>query len=262
MDEKHYTKAAISTQSAKADSDFIAVASTGVVDRHGEVVSPEGWDLKNFKADPVLLWAHDHQEMAVGQAKKVWIEGTGKSAKLMIEGFIHEATEKARALKYLVKEGIIKTMSVGFKPLDMDDNVYTKQELLEVSFVNVPANQQAQITALKSLRGAGFKDETIDGLGIPVGLLDQVEKLQKDVEDIQHAMKTVVKAQPSSVNPHQGRTDRVKRDRISMLKVIARAADKLAEADRKGLPKKHKTDLTKVIKRTTDIIIVAEKREL
>src|SRR3990167_7563446 len=41
----------------------VAVASTSVVDRHGESINQEGWDLKSFKANPVMLWAHDHREI-------------------------------------------------------------------------------------------------------------------------------------------------------------------------------------------------------
>ena len=43
----------------------------------------------------------------------------------------------------MVKEGIINTVSVGFLPLERDGNTFTKQELLEISFVNVPANPEA-----------------------------------------------------------------------------------------------------------------------
>jgi len=38
----------------KEDGTLIAVASSSVEDRHGEKVLVDGWDLKNFKANPVL----------------------------------------------------------------------------------------------------------------------------------------------------------------------------------------------------------------
>lgn len=251
---KIYTKATI--EKAEAD-DFIAVASTAAEDRHGEVVSVEGWDLKSFKKNPVLLWAHDHTEMAVGVATKVWVEGTGKAAKLMIKGKIHDATEKARALKQLVKDEVIKTMSVGFRPLEMDGNTFTKQELLEVSFVNVPANQQAIISAYKSLKESGFESEVIEDLGIPVGILDTLESVQKDVRELKE---TLVKVPPTT-DP-VGRSTSVIRQRLSMNKVIARATDKLLEGEKKGLPKSNRTDLAKVIKRANDRLIVSQKEQI
>lgn len=254
MQEKLYTKATISKSS---DEDFVAVASTAIKDRHGEVVSVEGWDLKNFKANPVLLWAHDHYEPAIGTASKVWIEGTGKKAALMIRGKFHEYTERARAVKQMVQEGIIKTMSVGFKPIDMDDNTYTKQELLEVSFVNVPANPQAQISAIKSLREAGIQDKTIAELGIPIAVYDRMTELEKNVNSLEEQFKTVVKAQVP-VNP-QGRYSRILRDRQQQAKIIAKAADKLLK---ENPPQPKRVRLIKIMKRSSEMIIVSHKEQI
>lgn len=56
------------------------------------------------------------------------------------------STEKAQMLRQLYDEGIIKTVSVGFIPKERDTNdqkVITKAELLEVSFVPIPANPNA-----------------------------------------------------------------------------------------------------------------------
>lgn len=256
MEEKLYTKAVL-TRSSKQDTDFIAVASTAVEDRHGEIVSVDGWETKNFKDNPILLWAHNHSEIGVGQAKKFWIEGTGKKAKFMIEGFIHEATDTARALKYLVKEGIIRTMSVGFKPIDMDGSTYTKQELLEVSFVNVPANPQAQISAIKGLRSAGFKDKTITELGIPVAIIDKIEDLEKQVNELQTAVKAYSREIPS-VNPHGRR--RIQIERASMHKVIARAADKLLQAEKQNAPV-DRVPLLRAVKRANELLVVSQRKQ-
>lgn len=254
MDTKLYTKA---TLSKADDADFVAVASTAIEDRHGEKVSVEGWDIKNFKANPVLLWAHDHYEPAVGTASKIWIEGSGKKAALMIKGKFHEYTDRAKAIKQMVADGIIKTMSVGFKPIDMDENTYTKQELLEVSFVNVPANPQAQISAIKSLRDAGFKDKTIADLGIPVAVYDQLESLTRSVDELKEQIKPGVKAQVP-VNP-QGRYSRSLRDRQQKAKIIAKAADKLLK---ENLPQEKRVRLIKVMKRSSEMIIVSQKEQL
>lgn len=253
--EKRYTKAVITRASKDQESDFIAIASTAVEDRHGEVVSVDGWDLKAFKENPILLWAHQHDEIGIGQAKKFWVEGSGKKAKLMIEGFIHEATEKSRALKYLVKEGIIKTVSVGFKPIEMEGNTYTKQELLEVSLVNVPANSQAMVSAVKGLREAGFKDETINEVGIPTAVLDELASIRKDIDKLKTVVKTHTPVAP------QGRSSHVIRHRQAMVKVIARASDKLLEG-KATLPQREKTELVKVIKKASERLSTSHKEQI
>lgn len=243
-----------------SDADFVAVASTGTEDRHGEIVSVDGWDLKAFKANPVLLWAHDHNEPAVGVATKTWVDKTGKNPALMIKGKFHEYTDKARAIKQMVEDGIIKTMSVGFRPTEMDGNTYTKQELLEVSFVNVPANSQAQISAIKSLREAGFQDEVIEGVGLPVSLIDRLDTLEKSVESL---TKTVVKAPTkSTVNP-RGRASDVLKERQRNVKIILRASDKLLSGKKSAtLPRQEQVRLIKIVKRAGEKIASSQKEQL
>lgn len=132
-----------------------AIASTDSVDRMGEVINQDGWDLGNFKNNPVLLWAHDDRIPRIGTAKNLRIDkANGKSA-LMFEPVFNEATELSRAIKQIFEtDG--GTFSVGFMPLEMDGNTYTKAELLEISAVNVPANQDAMMLAYRSLRQRGI----------------------------------------------------------------------------------------------------------
>ena len=36
------------------------IASTSDIDRDDEVIEVTGWDLKNFKKNPVIMWAHNY----------------------------------------------------------------------------------------------------------------------------------------------------------------------------------------------------------
>ncbi len=241
-----------------ADGTFRAIASTNAVDRHGEIVDNNGWDFKAFKKNPVILWAHDHTEPAIGVAKKVFVDGVGKKAKLMLDVALHDLTPKAAAIKALVEAGIINSLSVGFKPIESPDGVtFTKNELLEVSMVNVPANGEAMIMAYKSLKDAGVDSDVMKEVGISGNLevLDMVIAQGKDIDNL----KEMAKAQP--VKPPE-KTETVEtRQRLSSLKVIARASDKLLESHKKQEPIDNKV-LLKVIKRATQKLIVAEKEQL
>lgn len=157
--KKLFTKAVI-TEKDVENGTFTAVASTGRVDRQGEIVSPEGWDLEQFKKNPVLLWSHDHTKPAIGKATKIWIEGIGSQAKLMFQGFWQTVTKEGQEAAELVALGILNSFSVGFLPEDMVGNKYTKQELLEISLVNVPANPEAIMLAYKALKENGMSDDT------------------------------------------------------------------------------------------------------
>ena len=53
------------------------VVSTDEVDRHGDVVSVNGWRLQSYGRNPVFLWAHDYTQPAIGRAVNMWREEHG-----------------------------------------------------------------------------------------------------------------------------------------------------------------------------------------
>ncbi len=162
--EKLIIKASIEP---KKEGTFRVVASTGEVDRMGDKINPEGWVIANYKKNPVMLWGHNPSLPPVARAEKVWIEG----GKLMIEGS-WAPTPFAQELRVLEENGFLNTVSVGFMPLAFDDKVegkyrrmtekelksiyeqdgiiFEKQELLEVSWVCVPALPTALVEARKN----------------------------------------------------------------------------------------------------------------
>lgn len=254
--DKLYLKAQVES----TDKGMLAIASTSVEDRHGEVVAVDGWDLKNFKKNPLLLWSHDHHEPAIGLAKNVKIEGTGKKAKLVFEPVFHEVTEKARAIKKLFEEKILNSFSVGFKPIEAEGNEYLKQELLEISAVNVPANPEARIMAYKALDTAGINQKIIKELGLEEEKTVSAEEIEAIRERIEEVAKTVEYAVKGlkHLNPH-GSKKEATQARLSLAKVAAKAADKLLE-ERKLEPQQ--VSYVKVIKRVSEKLIVDQKQEL
>lgn len=187
--ERRYVKAFYDTKAK------IAVASTDVEDRHGETIDQTGWDLKNFKNNDVMLWAHNHEKISVGNCRNCRIDKSEGKPRLIFEPDFHDVTEDARALKILYEQGRLKTFSVGFLPTEFDGNRYTKQELLEISAVNVPANPDAMMLAYKSLKKAGIKKDTarevlgMQDLPLPKSKLFKSTKGaiqdEMDVEDMQ-----------------------------------------------------------------------------
>jgi HK97 family phage prohead protease len=125
------------------------VASTATLDRDGEVIDVDGWDLSNFKKNPVIMWAHDYRNPPVGRATKIW-KHDGK-LKNTVEFPPEGDYEFADIVERLVDQGYLKTESVGFIPRKWEDGdgekaprrKYTKQELLEISIVPVPSNPDA-----------------------------------------------------------------------------------------------------------------------
>jgi hypothetical protein len=140
---------------------LIAIASEAVEDREGEVLTMEGWKIDNFKKNPVLLWGHNAEEPAIGKAdniKKKLIDGVKR---LVFEPVFHGLSERSQLLEKLYKTGFLNSFSVGFLPLEKEGNKYTKQELLEISCVNVPALPSATIQARMKKFGIEEKDLAI-----------------------------------------------------------------------------------------------------
>jgi len=119
----------------------IVTASDFSIDRQGERVNPKGWLLKHFKKNPVMLIGHDYSSLPVGKWKNVKVEGN----ELIVEAQF-ASTEKAREVESLVRDGILNAVSVGFivkKRNERDSFIIDEAELLEVSWVAVPANPNA-----------------------------------------------------------------------------------------------------------------------
>ena len=125
------------------------VASTGDVDRHGDVILPEGWRLEAYRRNPVVLWAHDYRRPAIGRAAAVWQEGDALLAQVEFA-----PTEFAGEVAALYRQGYQQGVSVGFRPIRFEERRdarsgaflgirFLEQELLEISAAPVPANGRA-----------------------------------------------------------------------------------------------------------------------
>lgn len=133
------------------------IGSTETQDRDREIILAKGWDLKNFRKNPVFLFAHRYDQPPIGKALKVKVEDG--ALKFQIEFADQETYPFADTIYRLYKGGFMRATSVGFVPIEWRDNdeddedeksprrIYTKQELLELSAVPVPSNPNALVQA-------------------------------------------------------------------------------------------------------------------
>jgi HK97 family phage prohead protease len=137
-----------------ADRVLEFIASTAQVDRYGDIIEVEGWELGNWLKVPVILYGHDYGGFPIGQginAIKDPLRGLVIQAKFAIAQENPEADIAYR----LALGGYIRAVSVGFIDLEREpilDNEgnrtgwrFKRAELLEVSLVAVPANPGALI---------------------------------------------------------------------------------------------------------------------
>jgi len=164
----------------------ITYVSTADLDRDGEVLLPSGCDLKEFRKAPQVLWGHNYELPPIGSDQ--WIDADERG---IIAKTVYAQTERAEEIWQLVKQGHLKTSSVGFVPLkwvnknedgwsklitrlaksgikidpEKTRRIYTKWLLLEHSKVSVPANINALTTSVaKGL--LKISDDTLKELGI------------------------------------------------------------------------------------------------
>ena len=149
---------AVSNEIAASSEDrtLSFVFSDDSVDRYGDTIDARGWQLDDFKNNPVALFGHDatKPESVVGRAKNVRVQGN----KLLgdIEFADVDVNQTADVVYKMTKAGFLKTVSVGFQPVEWVFSKdksrpggvdFKKQTLLEISIVPLPANPNALIQA-------------------------------------------------------------------------------------------------------------------
>ena len=141
---------------------FVAYASKEVIDRDGELIKSNAWELDDYRKNPVVLLSHDYSQLPVG--KSLW-EKMGPDGLKFKPKFAN--TDTGREVYQLYKEGILNAFSVGFIPMEWDEGdgeskahrVYTKAKLLEVSCVAVPSCPDALVERMVS---KGIKTKELD----------------------------------------------------------------------------------------------------
>lgn len=127
-------------------------ASTVAEDRASDVILASAWTksggLNNFQRNPILLFNHNYDK-PIGKVVAMGTDSKG----LKVVGVI---SKSCGDIYNLVKEGILSTFSVGFVIKDADYNkevdglIVKDAELLEISVVSVPCNQDATFSVAKS----------------------------------------------------------------------------------------------------------------
>lgn len=130
------------------DGTHTFVFSNAQIDRYGDTIDVKGWQLANYEANPIVLFGHDASDVknVVGTTVKTWVEDGNLMGEIK---FADEGVNpNADIVRKLVESKILRTVSVGFRPLEAKASSdpqrrggfdFKKQELLEVSIVPVPA---------------------------------------------------------------------------------------------------------------------------
>lgn len=132
------------------------IISTPTPDRAEDVVEPSGFQLGNYKANPLVLYDHGFGEITLPIGKSRDPDGKLtvkiKSASVEAECYFAQSNWQGMQVFQLVEEGILNCASVHIDPLEASVRTgadgrrglhITKCDLLEWSIVGIPCNPEA-----------------------------------------------------------------------------------------------------------------------
>lgn len=191
------------------DGDYIAVLSDDSIDRYGEIVGKKA--LEGIKDDVGYIAALTDHTNSVDNLIGEWVDRRVETREghtaLVARPKFYMSNPKAQMIKGMLDEGAQVGVSIGARVVDKIEEkidgvkrtVYTALELLEASFVAIPANKYSQ--AMKMARSfvaqKSDEDDTMaeDNTTVNKELLDkeiearkaleaQVEELKKNNEEL------------------------------------------------------------------------------
>ena len=147
-------------ESLAAKRQVLVNVSSESVDRTGDIVQQSGIDTRSFlQAGGTVLWQHD-PDQPIGRALSMGV--VGNKLRTAVQFPPQGVSAKADEIYGLIKNHIVNAASIGFRdvdsePIDRSDPFggrrYKAVELMEFSFVSVPAAPEANIIARAFRKG-------------------------------------------------------------------------------------------------------------
>jgi HK97 family phage prohead protease len=149
--------------SSVGERQVLAIVSSEARDRMGDVIRQDGIDYSAFmRGGGTVLWQHDAEYPVASTVRLSVVNGCLTAlAQFPPEG----TSEKSDECYRLIREGVVGATSIGFAPVDwefLDKNqpgsgiLFKRIEMVEFSFVSIPANRDALVIA-KSLPAFGVR---------------------------------------------------------------------------------------------------------
>ena len=145
----------------KAAEDGRMIASTPDVDRDKDRVMPNGAKLDNFLKNPVLMYGHNYRDpwALIGKAADLQVDAGGINFQPELREPANDS-DPMTVIRALWDQKLLRAASIGFNPTKWMENEvggrdFVEWELLEISIVPIPANQNALRLAAKAIDGGG-----------------------------------------------------------------------------------------------------------
>lgn len=142
-------------------------------DRHGDIVKSGAFTAslarhRKLGTMPAMLWAH-RQEMPIGH----WLEMSDEAEGLKVVGQLNLATDAGKQAFAHAVAGDVRAFSIGYAVAAggrtyVGNGVWqlTAVDLVEVSLVSTPANENARVTSVKHLASKAEAVEFLRSAGM------------------------------------------------------------------------------------------------
>jgi HK97 family phage prohead protease len=166
-----FIKEQITKSNEQRQEGFAWVLSTFDLDRFGERIDPQGWDYKRYMDNPIVEWAHNYMIPAIGKIEGLTVDDGGLHGVVIFNDKSFDIF--GWGIGQRVKAGVIRAGSVGFRPVEIEipskeegkdgtSLIFRKQELLEFSICNVPANPFALANNKEQITNNKVRNDTAD----------------------------------------------------------------------------------------------------
>src|SRR4051812_26585729 len=91
------------------------VLSDATPDRYGDVILADGWDLVNFRKNPIALFGHK-SDFPIGRWENLRVKDGALIGHLKMAPL--GTSERIDEIRKLIEAGILKAVSVGSRPLE------------------------------------------------------------------------------------------------------------------------------------------------
>lgn len=189
------------------------IANAAQPDRCEETILPEAWNLDNYKKNSIILLEHD-RDKPIGTCLDFGVDKNGLYYRARIgDPSVADLTVDQIKARSLLAQGILKANSVGFLPRVIEwDEVeetltYTEVELLEISVVSIPMQQDSLITSVKSFGEKVMTDKvqkSDDQFGQLKDMLGENTSCTKEIHDMVSKVVKAISDMPPKEDPAAG----------------------------------------------------------